>query len=627
MAEKEIMNFDTEVEKVFHMMIHSLYEKKEIFLRELVSNASDACDKLRYQALTKPDLTKGDSDFRILIKVDKEDKTLTISDNGIGMSRADLIKNLGTIARSGTQNFLKNITGDKQGDVNLVGQFGVGFYSSFMVADKVTVVSKAAGGKKAHRWESTGDSKFAIEEIKEDVGRGTTITLHIKDEEKEYLDKFRIDHIVETYSNHIDFDIVFIDEDDKEDILNQGRAIWLKNKSEITEEEYKEFYHSLSHLGVDEPWMTLHNSVEGTVSYKNLLYIPSSKPFDLFNPDRKTQVKLYIKRIFIAEGDIDIIPAYLRFLRGVVDSEDLPLNISRETVQSNMILRRIKNAIVKKVLKELNQKAKKDPESYSKFWENFGPVLKEGLCDAMEPRDDIIDACRFRSTHCDKLVSLEDYIGRMKDGQECIYFITADSIDAAENSPQIEGFRKKGIEVILLTDSVDEFWATVLHEYKGTPLKSVTRASSDLDDTKKDDAEIEGMDNKKEELPEFVGLVDFIKNTLGDAVKDVRTTSRLTDSPVCLTVPDGAMDIRMERFMVANKQLDSVNAKILEINPDHPIIKKLSDDVGDEANKKNVEDVVYLLFAQANIVEGEPLKDVKGFTGRLNEIIEKAMAA
>ena len=625
----ETLSFDAEVDKIFRLMIHSIYENKDIFLRELISNASDACDKLRYKALTNQELLGNDTELNITISIDEKAKTLTICDNGIGMSKQEMIQNLGTIARSGTENFLDKLSGDKKKDAQLIGQFGVGFYSSFMVANKVEVTSLAAGKKKAHKWVSEGKKNFTIEALSGDHPRGTSVTLHLNDEAKEYLDTFRVEHIIKTYSNHVAFDIFFTKEEGKDpEKINDGKALWTRSKSDISDDEYNEFYQSVSQLGQDEPWMTLHNKAEGTIEYTNLLFIPSQKPFNLFHPDRDTQVKLFIKRVFIAEDGIDIIPPYLRFVRGVVDSEDLPLNISRETVQNSVTLQKIRKSITKRIFKELTKKAEKDPESYATFWENFGPVIKEGLCDGMEPRDDIIEACRFRTNQSNgELISLKTYLERMKDGQKSIYYLIADNRESALASPQLEGFVKTGHEVILLTDSVDDFWVSVLHEYQGIDFKSVTRASTDLDDSNADNNDEENDSKAANENTLSETIIAFFKATLGENVSDVRSTNRLTDSPVCLTAPDSGMDIRMERFLVENKQLAQVSAKILEVNPEHPIITQLETALLAKETEEKARDLVHLLFAQANIVEGEPVKDIGGFAKRMNHLLEKALAA
>lgn len=636
MSEKETIKFDAEIDKIFQLMIHSLYEKKEIFLRELLSNASDACDRLRYKAIEKPELMKNDQTLHIEVIADKNKKTLTVTDNGIGMSKQELIKNLGTIAKSGTQNFLSKLTGEQKADSQLIGQFGVGFYSSFMVSNKVDVISRVAGTNKKYKWSSKGEGgKFTIEKYDGDHDRGTSIILHLKDDELEYLDEFRIGFITETYSNHIAFDINWVDgEKGDKKKLNSGSAIWMKNKSELSDEDYKEFYKTITHSGVDaEPWMTLHNKAEGTIEYTNLLFIPTVPPLDLFHPDRKTQVKLYIKRVFIADDALDIIPPYLRFMRGVIDSEDLPLNISRESVQNNRTVQKIKRSITKKVINELIKKAEKDPEDYQRFWNKFGSVIKEGLCDGMEPRNDIIEACRFRTTKAgDKMIGLKDYVSNMQESQDIIYYITANDYESAINSPQLEGFKANDIEVVILTDSVDEFWVNVLNFYQDYDLKSVTREGSDLknkadkqnedskSENKSDNADINGADSSK--------FIDFIKATLGASVLNVRTTGKLTDSPVCLSVPDGMMDIRMERFMVDNKQMQTTHAKNFDINPSHPIIEKLAKDFDDGSETmEKLTDTVHLLFAQANIIEGEPIIDASQFAKRLNKLIEKSLVA
>ncbi len=624
----ETHQFDAQTDKLFQLVIHSIYENKDIFLRELVSNASDACDKLRYQALGGEAAEASDRPFRIEVTLDKEAGTITVKDNGIGMTREELMDNLGTIARSGTQNFLENLTGDTKKDNQLIGQFGLGFYSAFMVADRVEVISQGYGQQEAHLWQSDGKGEYHIEPAEPLGDSGTQITLFISEEEKEYLDQFRLEHILKTYSSHIAFPLELKAEDESH-VINKGEAIWRKPKGDVTQEEYSAFYKSISYLGNDEPWMTLHNKVEGAVEYNNLLFIPSTKPFDLFHPDRETRVKLYIKRVFIADTGIELIPAYMRFLRGVVDSEDLPLNISRETIQNSRVLHKIKDSITKRVLKELKQKADKDPESFEQFWTNFGQVLKEGLCDAMEPRDELLEACRFVTSESEgKLVSLASYVERMKENQKQIFYLTGESYDTLLTSPQLEGFKKRGIEVLLLADSVDEFWVNVVPSYQDKSLQSVTRGTIDLNDivplkdekTSEDESE---PDREKASEKDMDALITRFKETLGEQVKDVRTTSKLSDSPVCLTAPEGGMDIRMERFMMENKQLPHVSAKILEINPEHPIITKLAQQA--QAKSNQVEDTIQLLFAQANIAEGEPVTDSAGFAKRLNALIANAL--
>jgi len=624
---EEKMQFSAEISKVLQLMIHSLYTNKDIFLRELISNASDACDKLRYAALTEPKLTEGDADFAITLQINKDARTLTISDNGVGISREEMINNLGTIAKSGTQEFAKMLSGDAKKDIPLIGQFGVGFYASFMVADKVTVVSTKAGENDSYTWQSEGAGEFTISQNAENSPRGTSITLHLKDGADEYLEPFRLRHIASTYSDHISFPIYLIGEDGNKDQINSASALWTRSKNDITPEQYTEFYHHVAH-SFDEPFLTLHHKAEGKLEYVSLLFVPASKPIDLFHPDRKTRVKLYVKRVFITEEHADLVPAYLRFLRGVVDSEDLPLNISRETLQHNPMLSKIKDAVTKKLLAELKKKAESDEAGYKEFWGNFGAVLKEGLCEATSPREAILDACRFNSTagDDDKITSLDAYISRMKSGQENIFYLTGENLNALRQSPQLEGFAARGIEVLLLTDHVDDFWVNVVHEYKGKQLKSVTRSDIDLDAIAP--APTPENDEKKEEASgDFAELCERIKTILGDNVSEVRTTQKLGASAVCLATPEGAMDFRLERFLIEQKQIANAAAKILEINPNHAIIKRISEKTDGNIDAKNLEDIVWLLFDQARILEGEEITDPAAFTRRLQGFVEKSLAA
>lgn len=620
---EEKLKFSAEISKVLQLMIHSLYTNKDIFLRELISNASDACDKLRYEALTHPELTQSDSEFKINILIDKDKKTVTISDNGIGMSRDELVAHLGTIAKSGTQEFLSKLDGKEA--ASLIGQFGVGFYSSFMVADKVTVVSTRAGGDESWQWESEGTGEFTIAPAKKSP-RGTAITLHLKKGEEQYLDKFRLRHIVTTYSDHISFPISIIGEEGMAEVVNTASSLWMRPKAEITPEQYKEFYHHVSH-SPDEPWLVLHNKAEGKVEYTALLFIPSLKPFDLFHPDRKRRVKLYVKRVFITEDNVDLVPHWLRFLRGVIDSEDLPLNISRETLQMNPLLQKIKESVIKRVLTELKKKGDADEASYKEFWENFGAVLKEGLCEATPAREQIMEVCRFHSTAGNELTSLDAYVSRMKPGQEQIFYLTGERLETLRNSPQLEGFLKKGIEVLLFSDHVDDFWVNVVADYKGKKLKSVTRADIDLDKVAADKKSEEKPETKTEDDAQVKDLCQRIKTILGDKVKDVRTTNKLTSSAVCLAVEEGAMDIRLERFLIEQKQIAATTAKILEINPEHQIIRSLVGKLTNASAGGDIEDVTWLLFDQARILEGEEITDPAAFTRRLQGFVEKSLAA
>lgn len=618
----EKIAFSAEISKVLKLMIHSLYTNKDIFLRELISNASDACDKLRYQAQQGSMSTE--SELAITLWADEKARTLTIRDTGIGMNREDLINNLGTIAKSGTAEFAEVVS--RQSSViseasphitdNLIGQFGVGFYSSFMVADKVVVHSRKAGENTIWRWESAGEGDFTIEEIQNsDFAAGTEITLHLRKDEKIYTDKHRLSFIVQTYSDHISFPIYWRNEQGDQDKLNSAAALWARPAGEVTKEQYQEFYRHVAHQP-DEPWLTLHNRMEGKLSYSNLLFIPSMKPFDLFTPERRRRVKLYVKRVFITEENADVIPAWLRFIRGVVDSEDLPLNISRETLQHNPLLEKIRESLVKKILGELKKKAEKEPESYQKFWENFGAVLKEGLCETIAPKEKILEVCQFYSTTQDGYTTLDKYIEKMKTDQEAIYYLIGDRLETLRHHPQIEGFRKQGIEVLLFTDHVDDFWVNVVHEYKGKALKSVTKASADLD-----------KQTPEETAEKVTSLIPLLKEIYGEAVRDVRATHKLDESPVCLAVGEGDMDIRMERFLRENKQLPGgAYAKILEINPGHPVIQAMEHKAAG-GKSAELEDMAWLLLDQARIIEGEEISDPAAFSRRLTQFLTRGLIA
>ncbi|MEQ1788911.1 MAG: molecular chaperone HtpG [Rickettsiales bacterium] len=618
---EEKLKFDAEISKVLQLMIHSLYTNKDIFLRELVSNASDACDKLRYAALTEPSLAEDGAELSVTIEVDSEQRTISITDTGIGMSREELITNLGTIAKSGTQEFAKQLTGDAKKDMPLIGQFGVGFYSSFMVADKISVISTKAGATESFSWVSDGIGEFTVATA-EKAPRGTRITLHIKEGIDDYLDGFRLRHIVQTYSDHISFPIYLLDDDKNPQQINTASALWMRPKNDITAEQYKEFYHHVSHLP-DDPWLTLHNKAEGKLEYTSLLFAPSSKPMDLFHPDRKSRVKLYVKRVFITEEHADLVPSYLRFLRGVVDSEDLPLNISRETLQHNPMLIKIKEALVKKFLSELKKKAEKNEEEYKKFWKNFGAVIKEGLCEAYSPREQLLDVCRFHTSNGDNdtVTSLDGYISRMKEKQENIFYLTGENLNTIRQSPQLEGFTARGIEVLLLNDHVDDFWVNTVTDYKLKQLKSITRSDIDLDNIKNNKTD---KDEEKPDVPPegIDKLCERIKTILGDSVSEVRTTKKLGQSAVCLATKEGGMDFRLEQFLIEQKQLVSAAAKILEINPQHAIIRHLA-----EKPDANIDDAVWLLFDQARILEGEEITDPAAFTRRLQNFVEKSLAA
>jgi molecular chaperone HtpG len=625
---QEQMNFQAEVSRLLEIVAHSLYSEKGIFLRELISNAADACDRLRHAALTQSDLLGDDSSFRIRLKVDPAASTLTIADNGIGMNRQELIDNLGTIARSGTAAFMQQLE-NKQEGANLIGQFGVGFYSAFMVADRVEVSTRRAGEAEGWDWSSDGKGAFTIAESAAAPARGTRIVLHLQKGEEEYLDPHRIRQIVATYSDHIAVPVVLESnkEDEPDDTLNAASALWTRPKNEITEEQYREFYHHVGHT-FDDPWLRLHFKAEGVMEYTGLLFIPSQKPFDLFHPDRKPGVRLYVKRVFITEDCAELLPPYLRFLRGIVDTEDLPLNVSRELLQNNPRLAKIRQALCKKVLGELKQKAKDAPEEYARFWETFGSVLKEGLYEDGQQRESLLELARFRSTGRDGLVSLADYVADMQAGQDAIYTITGDDPQALARSPQLEGFAAKDVEVLLLSDPVDDFWLSAVPDYQGKPFKSVTRGGADLDKIGGDDDKADAPENKDDAArPGLDALIAFVKLTLKDQVKDVRVSARLTTSPVCLVADEGDLDMHLERLLKQQRQLDRTSRRILEINAGHAMVKALAAQVGKEGAGSLVEDAAWLLLDQARIIEGETLPDAAAFSRRLSALVEKGLLA
>jgi molecular chaperone HtpG len=612
--------FQAEVSRLLDIVAHALYSDKAVFLRELISNASDACDKLRYLSQTETGLMADDPELKVIVTIDKANRRLTIADNGIGMNHDELVANLGTIARSGSARFMSEVEGAKSAEqkLSLIGQFGVGFYSAFMVADEVEVRSRRAGATDAWRWVSDGKGEFTVSSV-EKPGRGTEIVLHLKADESEWLEASRLATVIAKYSDHIALPIRLID-GDVERHVNQGAALWTRPKSEITPEQYKEFYHHVAHA-FDEPWATLHFKAEGKIDYTGLLFIPSTKPFDLFHPDRKQSLKLYVKRVFITDQCPDILPPWLRFVKGLIDSEDLPLNISRETLQANPLIAKIRVALVKRLIGELQKKAENEPESYAAFWANFGAVLKEGIYEDTENRDALLKLARFRSTAGEALIGLADYVGRMKEGQKAIYTISGESIEALARSPQLEGFRAKGVEVLLLTDPVDEFWMSMVDDFEGKSFKSVTRGGSDLDavakpdkaDAKKPEAPAEGIDN----------LVALMKLTLKDAVKDVRVTDRLTDSAVCLVADEGDMDIHLERLMRQHKRLETSLPRVLEINGTHPLVAALAKAVSKSGGADALGDACWLLLDQARILDGETLPDPAGFAKRLSSVLQK----
>ena len=627
---RETHAFRTEVGRLLDIVAHSLYSHKEIFLRELISNASDACDRLRHLGLTEPSLVHGDTEFAIRILIDRSARTLAVVDNGIGMNRDDLIETLGTIARSGTQAFLSRLTGDAKTDLSLIGQFGVGFYSAFMVAEQVDVLTRKAGEEHAWLWSSDGKGQFSIDAA-ERAGRGTTVTLRLTDDADEFLEESRIRSIVKKYSDHIGFPIL-LGEGEKADKLNAGSSLWTRAKKDIAPEQYKEFYHHVGHV-FDEPWLTLHNTVEGVVSYTSLLFVPKTAPFDLFDPERKSRVKLYVKRVFITDDCEGLLPAYLRFLRGVVDSEDLPLNISRESFQHDPRLAKMRSGLTKRVLDELAKKADhaEATAEYAQFWGTFGAVLKEGIYEDFENRDRLLGLARFYSTTSGELTSLDAYVSRMKPGQQAIYTISGEQAEALRRSPQLEIFKAKGIEVLLLTDPIDEFWLPAVGKFKDKPFKSAASADTDLSKIEAPQGEASAAPAERASEGDLERLIAVLKSTLQDAVKDVRVSSRLTDSAVCLVAAEGDMDMYLQRLLRQHRRLETegVPRRILEINPGHPLIRRMAahaaagsiDEAGGELG-----DAARLLLDQALIVEGDPLPDPGGFAQRLTSFMARGFA-
>jgi len=631
---KESMQFQTEVNQLLQLMIHSLYSNKEIFLRELISNGADACDKLRFNAISDDSLYEGDGDLRVEVEFDEEANTVTIRDNGIGMTRDQVIEHIGTIAKSGTKEFLSKLSGDAAKDSNLIGQFGVGFYSAFIVADKVTLTTRAAGTTESVTWESDGQNGFTLEAA-DKASRGTEIVLHLKEEEKEFANGYRLRNIISTYSDHIPLPVKMLkqptpeyDEEGnvKEDVepkapewevVNKANALWTMPKSEVSDEQYQEFYKHIAHDWQDAlAWS--HNHVEGNLEYKSLLYVPAKAQMDLWEPEQRNGIKLYVQRVFIMDDTKNLMPRYMRFVRGVIDSNDLPLNVSREILQSNKTIDSMKKASVKKVLGLLGSMAKNDAEKYQSFWDEFGKVLKEGPTEDASNKEQIAKLLRFSSTHTDaekQDVTLEDYVSRMQEGQEKIYYVTADTFTAAKNSPHLEVFRAKGIEVLLLSDRVDEWMISGLTEFDGKQLQSVAKGELDLG---KLDSEEDKEEQKKVE-DDAQSLLKQLKEVLEDKVEDVRVSHRLTSSPSCIVLNEHDMALYMQQLMKQAGHAMPSSKPILEINPTHPMLVRMESETDDEQFK----DWASILFDQALLAEGGQLEDPAGFVHKLNALMLK----
>ena len=623
--------FEADTGKILDIVINSLYSEREIFVRELISNASDAIDKKKYLALTNKSINDTSDPFEIKIEVNSKENTIKISDNGIGMDEEDLINSLGTIARSGTKAFLEQFNkskDDKKEDVNLIGQFGVGFYASFMVADKVEVLSKKAGTDKSWKWISDGKSGYNIEKG-EKTNSGTELILHLKKDAKEFLEGTRIQFVVRKYSDHISYPVKMLEvskKDAKEETINEASALWTRAPKDIKEKQYEDFF---SHIGAGfgKPLLTMHNNTEGTVSYTNLLCIPSSKPFDLFNPDRKSSLKLYINRVFITDKCDNLIPAYLRFVKGIVDTQDIDLNVSREMLQNNPAVAKISKSLVGKILRELKKIADKDKAKYIQFWNEFGQVLKEGLYEDLERKDTLLELARFSNNENDDLISLEDYVNTMDKNQKDIYYIAADTKSQALSSPHLEGFKSKGIKVLVMADPIDQFWLSMAGQFKEKNFVSITQGEIDLDNIKSDKKDPKNKDTKKDDVDKrFTNLIAHLKASLGQNVKDIRLTSKLTDSPACLVADKGDMDVAMENLMKQRDPNYQGAPRILEINPDHALLEKMNKLLSDKKHNNLVDDAGTLLFEQARMMEGKLPSDPTKFAKIMNNFLVKGVS-
>ena len=623
--------FEADTGKILDIVINSLYSEREIFVRELISNASDAIDKKKYLALTNKSINDTTDPFEIKIEVNSKENTIKISDNGIGMDEEDLINSLGTIARSGTKAFLEQFNkskDDKKEDVNLIGQFGVGFYASFMVADKVEVLSKKAGTDKSWKWISDGKSGYNIEKG-EKTNSGTELILHLKKDAKEFLEGTRIQFVVRKYSDHISYPVKMLEvskKDAKEETINEASALWTRAPKDIKEKQYEDFF---SHIGAGfgKPLLTMHNNTEGTVSYTNLLCIPSSKPFDLFNPDRKSSLKLYINRVFITDKCDNLIPAYLRFVKGIVDTQDIDLNVSREMLQNNPAVAKISKSLVGKILRELKKIADKDKAKYIQFWNEFGQVLKEGLYEDLERKDTLLELARFSNNENDDLISLEDYVNAMDKNQKDIYYIAADTKSQALSSPHLEGFKSKGIKVLVMADPIDQFWLSMAGQFKEKNFVSITQGEIDLDNIKSDKKDPKNKDTKKDDVDKrFTNLIAHLKASLGQNVKDIRLTSKLTDSPACLVADKGDMDVAMENLMKQRDPNYQGAPRILEINPEHALVEKMNKLLSDKKHNNLVDDAGTLLFEQARMMEGKLPSDPTKFAKIMNNFLVKGVS-
>ncbi|ODR92989.1 molecular chaperone HtpG [Sinorhizobium alkalisoli] len=614
--------FEADVAKLLHLMVHSVYSDKNVFLRELISNAADACEKLRYEAIVAPDLLGSDPAPRIVLTLDEENARLIVEDNGIGMSRDELVESLGTIARSGTRAFMERIEAAQSKDgAQLIGQFGVGFYSAFMVADNVDVVSRRAGSDKAWHWASDGKGSYTVSavDLADAPARGTRITLHLKDDAKTYTSRWTVERIVKDQSGHVPVPISIMEKPGGEPAqVADGTALWTKQKSEISKEDYTDFYRGVAGQ-YDEPALTVHFRAEGRHEYTALAFVPGSKPFDLFDPDRKGRMKLYVKRVFITD-EADLLPRYLRFVRGLVDTADLPLNVSREMIQESPLLANIRKGLTNRVLTSIEKLIDSDPDAFARLWDNFGSVIKEGIYEDFERRAQLLALSRFLTTAAeDKPRALSDYVKDMKDGQAAIYYLTGENLAQLKASPQLEGFRARGIEVLLLTDPVDSFWVTTAPDFEGKPFKSITQGAADLAAVAKENTTAASPAAS----PSVTDFVAFAKATLGEAVSDVRTSDRLTESAVCLVAPEHGPDRQLQKMLQGAGRIDDAAKPILEINPDHALIAALAAGPSDDQTFR--EDAVKLLFDQARVLDGDKPEDPRAFAERLSRVFDRAL--
>ncbi len=614
---KEKFEFEAEVGKILNIVANSLYSDKEIFIREYISNASDACDKLRYEQIKDPKLVSKDSEFKIDVEVNKEKKTISITDNGIGMNKEELISSLGTIAKSGTEEFIKKLESEKNKNIEQIGKFGVGFYSGFMVASKIVVETKRVDSPQAWKWISDGKGSFEIEKSNFN-NNGTLVTLHINKKDEDFLEKIRLQNIIKKYSDHISHSVNLKDsKDKKEEKVNDGNALWTKDKKDIKKEEYDNFYTQLG-MHYDKPWKVIHNKIEGTINFTNLLFIPTDRPFDILNSDKTSNLKLYIKKVFITDNCDNILPKYLRFVSGVIDSEDISLNISREMLQNDPVIGKIRLNLVKKIIAELKKELIKSKNNYIAFWEKFGAIIKEGIHEDFSNKDSLLDLALFHSSKTESWTSVNEYIERMNKNQDKIFYISGESKESLMNSPQMEAFSKNDVEVLFFTDPVDEFWLPNIDKYKNTSFKSITKGDIDFTKFEKKD---KGQD-KNVSKNKLEKLITHLKSIYGNKVKDVKVSNRLTNSPVCFIADENEMDMHLENLLKKHKHLEKVASKVLEINPEHKIIRYLDELIEKkEKNEKVINNISNILLDQAKIIEGIPLENSRMFCDSLNDIL------